>query len=131
MNTVILTLLIIFFLLEFLLIISTHYLVNFFKLKNEKEFSLLMVESSKNQLKYENFNEKINSNKKIKTFFLIFTISNTAYWCFVITACFTPIFYVSLGIIIMVIIKSQIKKNFYWFDKIISLLIITSGIWAF
>ena len=131
MNTVILTLLIIFFLLEFLLIISTHYLVNFFKLKNEKEFSLLMVESSKNQLKYENFNEKINSNKKIKTYFLIFTISNTAYWCFVIAACFTPIFYVSLGIIIMVIIKSQIKKNFYWFDKIISLLIITSGIGAF
>ena len=131
MNTVILTLLIIFFLLEFLLIISTHYLVNFFKLKNEKEFSLLMVESSKNQSKYENFNEKIRSNKTIKTYFLIFTISNTAYWCFVIAACFTPIFYVSLGIIIMVIIKSQIKKNFYWFDKIISLLIITSGIGAF
>ena len=131
MNTVILTLLIIFFLLEFLLIISTHYLVNFFKLKNEKEFSLLMVESSKNQSKYENFNEKIRSNKTIKTYFLIYTISKTAYWCFDIAACFTPIFYVSLGIIIMVIIKSQIKKNFYWFDKIISLLIITSGIGAF
>ena len=52
-------------------------------------------------------------------------------WCFIITACFTPIFYVSLGIIIMVIIKSQIKKIFYWFDKIISLLIIASGIGEF
>ena len=73
----------------------------------------------------------IKQNKINRLALIFFNGTNTVYFIMMLIALGTKIYYVSVGLIIMTIIKIIIKKDIYWIDKIISLLIITSGIWAF
>ena len=131
MNTLILFLITGMLISELLLEISLRRLMLLFNKKTPKEFSNFYLDVSKSTTKYNDFMLKIKQNKINKLALIFFNGTNTVYFIIVLMALGTKIYYVSLGLIIMMIIKIIIKKDIYWIDKIISLLIIASGIGAF
>lgn len=116
---------------ELLLEISLRKLMILFNKKTPKEFSNFYLDVSKSTTKYNDFMLKIKQNKINKLALIFFNGSNTVYFIMMLIALGTKIYYVSVGLIIMMIIKIIIKKDIYWIDKIISLIIISSGALVF
>lgn len=128
-KNLILALMIIMFLSELFLTISTEILMKITKIKTIQEFSIFFKELSKSQTKYSEFSKDVKKSK-IGIFALFsFYFADSFYWISLIIALFTPIYYVTLGIFILFIIK--ITKKIYWLDKVFSLIIISSGMLVF
>ena len=116
---------------ELLLEISLRKLMLLFNKKTPKEFSNFYLDVSKSTTKYNDFMLKIKQNKINQLALIFFNSTNTVYFIIMLMALGTKIYYVSLGLIIMTIIKITIKKDIYWIDKIMSLIIISSGVLVF
>ena len=112
---------------ELLLEISLRRLMLLFNKKTPKEFSNFYLDVSRSTTKYNDFILKIKQNKVNRLALIFFNSTNTVYFIMMLIALGTEIYYVSLGLIIMMIIKIIIKKDIYWIDKTISLIIISSG----
>ena len=69
---------------------------------------------------------KIKQNNINKLAIIFFNGSNTFYFIIMLIALGTKIYYVSVGLIIMMIIKIITRKDIYWIDKIMGLIIISS-----
>ena len=102
-----------------------------FNKKTIKEFSNFYLDVSKSTTKYNDFILKIKQNKTNRLALIFFNSTNTVYFIMMLIALGTEIYYVSLGLIIIMIIKIIIKKDIYWIDKTISLIIISSGALVF
>lgn len=131
MNNLILSLIIGMLISELLLEISLRRLMFLFNQKTPKEFSNFYLDASRSKTKYNNFISKIKENKINNLTLIFFNGTNTVYFIMMLIALGTKIYYVSVGLIIMMIIKIIIRKDIYWIDKIISLIIISSGALVF
>lgn len=116
---------------ELILEISLRKLMILFNKKTPKEFSNFYLDVSKSTTKYNDFMLKIKQNKINRLALIFFNGTNTVYFIMMLIALGTKIYYVSVGLIIMMIIKIIIKKDIYWIDKTISLIIISSGALVF
>lgn len=116
---------------ELLLEISLRKLMFLFDKKTPKEFSNFYLDVSRSKIKYNDFMSKIKQNKTNRLALIFFNGTNTVYFVMMLMALGTKIYYVSVGLIIMMIIKIIIKKDIYWIDKTISLIIISSGALVF
>ena len=131
MNNLILFLIIGMLISELLLEISLRKLMLLFNKKTPKEFSNFYLDVSRSTTKYNDFMLKIKQNKINKLALIFFNGSNTFYFIIMLIALGTKIYYVSVGLIIMMIIKIITRKDIYWIDKIMSLIIISSGALVF
>ena len=102
-----------------------------FNQKTPKEFSNFYLDISRSKTKYNNFISKIKENKINNLTLIFFNSVNTVYFIMMLIALGTKIYYVSVCLIIMMIIKIIIRKDIYWIDKTISLIIISSGALVF
>ena len=116
---------------ELILEISLRKLMILFNKKTPKEFSNFYLDVSKSTTKYNDFMLKIKQNKINRLALIFFNGTNTFYFIMVLITLGTKIYYVSVGLIIMMIIKIIIKKDIYWIDKTIGLIIISSGALVF
>src|SRR5574343_18759 len=123
MNNLILFLIIGMLISELLLEISLRRLMLLFNKKTPKEFSNFYLDVSKSTTKYNDFISKIKQNKNNKLALIFFNGANTVYFIMMLIALGTKIYYVSEGLIIMMIIKIITRKDIYWIDKTISLII--------